>query len=146
MGAGRPSKYESDIKDKLFLIEQWARSGLTDEQMADNLGIARSTFCEYKLKYKEFADTLKKGKEVVDFEVENALYKRALGYNYLEKVYENGVLTKEIEKHMPPDTTAQIFWLKNRKQSVWRDRQEIANTFPQGDFEIKIKSNGEDNT
>ena len=111
-------------KDKLILLEGWARDGLTDEQIAKNMGIVTSTFYEWKKKEKDFSETLKKGKEVVDFEVENALLKRALGYEYEEETYENGVLTKKVKKQVAPDTTAQIFWLKNRKPNTWKDRVE----------------------
>lgn len=111
-------------KDKLILLEGWARDGLTDEQIAENMGIATSTFYEWKKKEKEFSESLKKEKEVIDFEVENALLKRALGYEYEEETYENGILTKKVKKQVAPDTTAQIFWLKNRKPSNWKDRVE----------------------
>lgn len=111
-------------KDKLILLEGWARDGLTDEQIAENMGIATSTFYEWKKKEKEFSESLKKGKEVIDFEVENALLKRALGYEYEEETYENGILTKKVKKQIAPDTTAQIFWLKNRKPNTWKDRVE----------------------
>ena len=113
-------------KDKLILLEGWARDGLTDEQIAKNIGIATSTFYEWKKKEKEFSEALKKGKEVIDFEVENALLKRALGYEYEEETYENGILTKKVKKQVAPDTTAQIFWLKNRQVKKWRDKVEIA--------------------
>lgn len=113
-------------KDKLILLEGWARSGLTDEQIAKNIGIATSTFYEWKKKELEFSEALKKGKEVIDFEVENALLKRALGYEYEEETYENGILTKKVKKQVAPDTTAQIFWLKNRQVKKWRDKVEIA--------------------
>lgn len=111
-------------KDKLILLEGWARGGLTDEQIAKNMGIAPSTLYEWKKKSKEFSESLKKGKEVIDFEVENALLKRALGYEYEEETYENGILTKKVKKQVPPDTTAQIFWLKNRKPNNWKDKIE----------------------
>ena len=110
--------------DKLILLEGCARDGLTDEQIAKNIGIATSTFYEWKKKELEFSEALKKGKEVIDFEVENALLKRALGYEYEEETYENGILTKKVKKHVAPDTTAQIFWLKNRKPNNWKDRVE----------------------
>lgn len=128
------SKWEN-VKDKLDLIECWARDGLTDKQIAKNLNISEDTFYEYKKKYSEFSDTLKKGKEVIDYEVENALLKRALGYEYEEKTYETQYnertgksierLTKRITKQVAPDTTAQIFWLKNRRADKWRDKQQI---------------------
>ena len=112
--------------DKLILLEGWARDGLTDEQIAKNIGINRTTLYDWKKKEVNIADALKKGKEVIDFEVENALLKRALGYEYEEETYENGILTKKVKKQVPPDTTAQIFWLKNRQVKKWRDKVEIA--------------------
>ena len=113
-------------KDKLILLEGWARDGLTDEQIAKNIGINRTTLYDWKKKEVNIADSLKKGKEVIDFEVENAVLKRALGYEYEEETYENGILTKKVKKQVPPDTTAQIFWLKNRQVKKWRDKVEIA--------------------
>lgn len=123
-----------EVKEKLILVEGWARDGLTDEQIAENLGISTSTFYEYKSKHSEFSETLKKGKEIVDYEVENALLKKALGYEYEEKTYEKVYdknldmyvekLTKKVKKQASPDTTALIFWLKNRKPNQWRDKRE----------------------
>lgn len=95
------SKWE-DVKDKLILVEGWARDGLTDIQIADNLGISKDTFYKYKKEHTDFSDSLKKGKEVVDYQVENALLKNALDGNI----------------------TAQIFWLKNRKPAKWKDKRE----------------------
>ena len=115
-------------KDKLILLEGWARDGLTDEQIAKNIGINRTTLYDWKKKETNIADALKKGKEVIDFEVENALLKRALGYEYEEETYENGILTKKVKKQVPPDTTAQIFWLKNRKKEQWREKVEVVKT------------------
>ena len=117
---------DGELKDKLILIQGMAREGLTQQQIADNLGINVDTLIEYKKKYPDFSNALKKGKEVIDFEVENALLKRALGYEYEEETYENGILTKKVKKQVPPDTTAQIFWLKNRQVKKWRDKVEIA--------------------
>lgn len=115
-------------KDKLILLEGWARDGLTDEQIAKNIGIATSTFYEWKKKQIEFSEALKKGKEVIDFEVENALLKKALGYTITlnkQKVTKDGEVVDITEEvHVPPDTTAQIFWLKNRKPNNWKDRVE----------------------
>ena len=115
-------------KDKLILLECWARDGLTDEQIAKNIGIATSTFYEWKKKEIEFSEALKKGKEVIDFEVENALLKKALGYTITlnkQKVTKDGdVVDITEEVHVPPDTTAQIFWLKNRKPNTWKDKVE----------------------
>ena len=112
------SKYETDVKPRLIEIEAWKRDGLTDEQICNNLNISIQTFYTYKSKYIEFFEAIKKGKEVADVEVENALFKRAIGYKYKEVI-------KEVEKEMPGDVAAQIFWLKNRKSSKWKDKQDI---------------------
>ena len=116
------------------MIEGWARDGLTDEQIAFNIGISRSTLSEWKKKYTDISDTLKRGKEVIDRQVENALLKRALGYKYKEITRElitdketghsELAVTKVVEKEVVPDTTAQIFWLKNRKPSNWKDKPD----------------------
>lgn len=111
--------------DNLMLLEAWARNGLTDEQIAENMGISCSTLYDWKNKYSDISESLKRGKEVVDVLVENALFKRALGYEYKEVTKEDGVTTKVVTKHMAPDTTAQIFWLKNRRPDLWRDRKNI---------------------
>lgn len=125
------SKYETHVEPKLFLIECWARDGLIEEQIAKNLGIAYSTFRDYKNKYSALSAALKKGKEVVDYEVENALLKRALGYDYTEEKVEiertaNGKIKSQkvaqTLKHVPPDVGAAAFWLKNRRPDKWRDR------------------------
>ena len=111
------------------MIEGWARDGLTDEQIAKNIGISKQTFYDWKKKYADFSDSLKNGKEVIDIQVENSLLKRALGYEYEEvsEKFEGGILTerKITKKQVVPDTTAQIFWLKNRKPSMWRDRAQV---------------------
>lgn len=122
---GRPSKYDTHVLPKLNLVEAWARDGLVDEQIAHNLDIALSTYYDYKDKYPEFSEALKKGKDDIDVMVENALLKRALGYTFTETTYEMGVETKRVVKEVQPDTTAQIFWLKNRRPQSWRDKQEI---------------------
>lgn len=124
-------KYEKWLtKDGLVLIEGWARDGLTDEQIAHNMGITASTLYAWKNKYLEFSESLKKGKEVVDIEVENALLKKALGFEYkevkVEKSEKDGVKATTTTKRVIPDTTAQIFWLKNRRPDKWRDRQNIS--------------------
>ena len=126
------SKYETDVKPRLIEIEAWKRDGLTDEQICKNLGIVKDTFYKYKEKYTDFSDALKKGKEVADIEVENALFKRAIGYKYKEVIKEvkevDGKKTtyiKEVIKEMAGDVGAQIFWLKNRKSSKWKDKQDI---------------------
>ena len=88
--------------DGLLLIEGWARDGLTDEQIAHNIGINVATLYKWKNVHSEIGNALKKSKEVADRAVENALYKKALS----------------------GDTTAIIFWLKNRRPNDWRDKRE----------------------
>ena len=86
--------------DGLILLEGWARDGLTDEQIAEKMRISASTFYDYKARFPEVSEALKKGKDVVDYEVENALLKECKSGN----------------------VTAQIFWLKNRRPDKWRDK------------------------
>lgn len=135
----RPSKYESHVKPKLNLVESWARDGLVDEQIAHNLGINVSTLYDYKNKYPEFTEALKNGKDDIDVQVENALLKRALGYTYVEVTKEltdaGMVETKRVTKEVQPDTTAQIFWLKNRRPQSWRDKQDLDVS---GDLNFKV--------
>lgn len=121
--------------DNLILLQGWARSGLTDEQIAANMGIHISTLYAWKNKHSEINDILKRTKEVVDYEVENALFKSAMGYDYTEEVWERRfikergeydmVLTKRMLKHADPNPTSLIYWLKNRKRAEWRDKQEF---------------------
>ena len=115
-------KYEHWLTmEGLLELEGWARDGLTDEQVAYNMGINKATLYRWKEKYCDICDALKRGKEVVDRQVENALLKRALGYEYTETTREyipeldEMKTTKKVTKQVVPDTTAQIFWLKNRK-------------------------------
>lgn len=138
--SGRNGKYEKWLtEDGLTLLQGWARNGLTDQQIAHNCGISAKTLYEWKLKHSEIGEALKEGKEIIDLMVENALLKRALGYDYEEITHERvlvGVdeetkrpihemaLTKIVTKMVIPDTTAQIFWLKNRKKAEWRDNEE----------------------
>lgn len=116
----------------LLKIEGWARDGLTDEQIAKNIGISRSTLNVWKDRYSDISDALKKGKDVIDRQVENALLKRALGYEHEEvkEKFEDGVITERTvtKKEVAPDTTAQIFWLKNRKPDKWRDKPAYEDT------------------
>ena len=112
--------------DGRILLEAWARDGLTDEQIAHNMGIARDTLYAWKTKYPDISDALKKGKEVVDIEVENALLKRAKGFAYLEQKTEidlmgRKTITKTV-KQVAPDVGAAVFWLKNRKPDTWREK------------------------
>lgn len=126
-------KYQEWITpDGLLQIEGWARDGLTDEQIAKNLGIAARTLYEWQDRYPQIHQALKKGKAPVDLEVENALFRRAVGFEYEETVEEVRQMPggksyktiRKITKYALPDTTAQAIWLNNRKPKSWqRDRR-----------------------
>ena len=131
--------------DNLTLLTAWARDGLIDKEIAEKMNVSPPTLYKYKKMFPEIVEALRKGKELVDVEVENALYKKALGYNVpVQKAFkvkdivynENGKKISETERieyaeeeiHIPADTTAQIFWLKNRKRKDWRDKIDYENT------------------
>lgn len=132
---GAKGKYAKWLQpDNLLRLQAWARDGLSDEQMAHNIGITTTTLYDWKKKYPAFSEALARGKEVVDIEVENALLKRAKGYDYIETTSEliadknaknKAVMkvTKRVTRHVPPDVKAIVFWLTNRKPE-WRDKQE----------------------
>lgn len=123
---------EWQTKDKLILLTAWARDGLTDKQIAKNIGISRQTLYKWKNDNVDILNALKKGKEVVDIEVENALLKKALGYKYDEVTYERVYdkdrqeyikqETKRVTKEVQPDPLSIFYWLKNRKPDKWKDR------------------------
>lgn len=98
------AKYKEWLdKDKLILLRGWARDGLTNEQIANNIGINTCTLYEWKKKNTDISNALKETREIADYEVENALYKNAINGN----------------------VTAQIFWLKNRKSFNWREKVDV---------------------
>lgn len=116
----------------MLAIEGWARDGLNDKQIAANTGVNEFTFSRWKTQYPQLAQAIKKGRMPVDVQVENALLKRALGFDYEEVTTEivnlpDGTQRKHIKKvtkMVVPDTVAAIFWLKNRKPVQWRDKPE----------------------
>jgi transposase-like protein len=134
---GSKGKYREWLEpDKLFLVQNWKKSGLTDKQICEKIGITTSTFHDWIKKFTQFSEALKKGKEFSDFEVENALFKNATGYfqkvtkvHKLKtvKVIENKrieveeLIEKEEDVFVQPQTAAQIFWLKNRKSNTWKN-------------------------
>ncbi|MDH6367543.1 MULTISPECIES: hypothetical protein [unclassified Breznakia] len=125
----KQSKWDTNVKPNLELIEAWARRGAIEADIAKNLNVARSTFENYKRDYPELREALRNGKEPADLQVEAALFKRAVGYEYdevKEKVdADGGVEVTTTTKQVAPDTTAQIFWLKNRRSDLWRDKQDV---------------------
>lgn len=107
--------------------------GATDAEMADFFGVERRTLHSWRNRHKDFGAAITIGKEVADSRVERSLYQRAVGYTYTEQQaikiktgqHTEEVQIVEVERHMPPDTVATIFWLKNRKKKEWRDKQEV---------------------
>lgn len=153
-----PKKYDQWLTEEgLLKITGWARDGLIDKQIAHNMGIGASTLREWKGTFPEVAEALRKGKEVVDREVENALFRSAIGYTQtirkpvkvrdVEYDPETGRKVREIERwvaveeeiHVPPQVTAQIFWLKNRKPDQWREKNDLTLTPSNGVLESLIE-------
>ncbi|WP_142959622.1 helix-turn-helix domain-containing protein [Enterococcus faecalis] len=123
------AKYTEWLTDEgLIKIEGWARDGLVDKQIAQNVGVSERTFTDWKKRFSSISSALKRGKEVVDRQVENALFKSAVGYEYTEitkELTDSGMkVTKRVTKQMAPNPTSAIFWLKNRKPDEWRDKKE----------------------
>lgn len=124
----RPTEYRQEYAEqarKLCLL------GYTDKQLADFFEVNESTITRWKQKYPEFRTSIKKGKVVADAQVVDSLYNRALGME-VEEVEVRGDGDDEIrrvtKKCIPPDTTAQIFWLKNRQPELWRDKPTVENS------------------
>lgn len=129
---GRKSLYQEEYANqalKLCLL------GATDKELAEFFSVSEQTLNKWKKDFPEFLESLKKGKSIADANVASKLYNRAIGYDYEEKHYETKqpkkdvppelVEAKRIRKHVPADTTAAIFWLKNRQPDKWRDRKEV---------------------
>lgn len=136
-----PRKSKADAwltPDGLLRVKGWARDGLTDEQISDKIGISRDTFYRWEREFSDFSDAVKEGKAPVDIEVENALLKSALGHTVKvrkpikvrtkRQLKDKGTIEEEAieyvdeEVYIPPQTSAQIFWLKNRRPDKWRDK------------------------
>lgn len=115
---GRPTKY-TDENFKFAMVAY--KFGATDKEVAETIGVTQRTIDNWKIEHDDFFQSLKQCKHYADSEVEKALHKRALGYEK-EVLKDNGNIE---EKHYPPDTTACIFWLKNRKPNEWRDKQDL---------------------
>jgi hypothetical protein len=121
---GRPSKKNTlDFE----MIETFYGFGLIDEQICKALDITEKTLANWK-KDEAFLQAIKRGKAISDNRVERSLYDRAMGYSHLEddiKVVDKEIVITPTVKHYPPDTTAIIFWLKNRKRAEWRDKHDF---------------------
>lgn len=116
--------------DGLLLIRGWARDGFSDKQIAANIGIGETTFCAWKKRFPEIVETLKKGRRPVVEEIEDALYKGAIGYDVKETVEEitkdpDGTERSHIRRttrHIPPNPALVIFALKNLKKWKFKDK------------------------
>ena len=128
-------------KPGLEKIGAWARNGLSNEQIASNIGISRKTLHEWTKKYEKLREVLKKDKETADIAVENAVFKRACGYTEKVRKHINvGGKLEEIEEevHIPGDVKAQIFWLQHRKPEAWNAAPENMQEDVGGVIEIPI--------
>lgn len=124
MAKGRPSKYHDKVPEQALKL---CRLGATDKELADFFGVKESTINNWKLEHPAFLESLKKGKDLSDAEVADKLYRRAVGYAHPDSHISNylgEVKVTPVVKHYPPDTTACIFWLKNRQSAKWRDKIE----------------------
>ncbi len=130
-GGGRPTSYSPSY---VIQVEEIAQLGATDAKIAKCFGVSESTINTWKREHFEFAEALKKGKSAADASVVASLYHRALGYSHPAvkiTVGATGLVTEvPYTEHYPPDTTACIFWLKNRRAAEWRDKREIEQTAP----------------
>ena len=125
-GRGRPTLYRAEYAEQ---ARKLCRLGATDKELADFFGVAESTLNKWKEDHPEFSESLKEGKGLADAEVADKLYKRATGYEHAAvKIVANANSGQEHIVHYteryPPDTTAAIFWLKNRRPDLWRDKTE----------------------
>ena len=144
MAAGRPTKYKQEYNEQAYKL---CLLGATDADMADFFEVDECTINRWKQSEEEFCKSLKRGKAEADYKVAQSLYHRAKGYVAPDIITAShgGMITdvKQVEKHYPPDTTAAIFWLKNRQPKQWRDKQE---TEISGGLNIKVGWSNADNT
>lgn len=131
---GRPTKYKEEYNEQAYKL---CLLGHTDEELASFFEIATSTLYEWKLAYPDFTEAIKKGKEFADVDVVQSLYNRAIGMTIKKQVVKGEGAIVEIEDEIPPDTTAMIFWLKNRQPKKWRDKQV---TEHEGEITIETKT------
>lgn len=122
---GRPSKFTSI---NLEQVRKLASKGFTDEEMADFFGVVIKTWHNWKKEHPEFFEQLKDWKAAADEKVERSLFERATGYQHPDTEFFNNkgvIISQETVKYYPPDPTAAIFWLKNRRPGDWKDKQEV---------------------
>lgn len=125
---GRPTKYKPEYDEQAYKL---CLLGHTDKELASFFEVSEQTINAWKHQYPSFLESLKRGKDVADGEVSQALYKSALGYSHPDvdiKVVNGAIVETDLIKHYPPNPTSAIFWLKNRQSGKWRDKQEVATT------------------
>ena len=119
-------KYERWITpEALAKVEAWRRDGASVEETARSIGVSRKTVFEWMKRFPEFADAMRRGADDFDDEVEAALMKAAIGYDYEEDVLDRDGYVHRLKKHQPANITAMIFWLKNRRPADWREKREV---------------------
>jgi hypothetical protein len=121
---GRPSGYRPEFDAQAAKL---CRLGATDRDIADFFGVSEQTINAWKLRNPSFLEALTRSKDEFDSQVERSLFQRALGYSHKAvKMFQAGgeVISKDYTEHYPPDTTACIFWLKNRQKDKWRDKPD----------------------
>lgn len=121
---GRPTAYKAEYAKQ---AEKLCALGATDMDLADFFQVSDRTIYSWASKHPAFLQALKTGKDACDERVERSLYHRAVGYTFdSEKVFQfqGEVVRAKTREHVPPDTTAMIFWLKNRRKDLWRDKTE----------------------
>lgn len=132
MAKGRPSKFKPEFIEQ---AEKLCKLGATDIELADFFGVEVRTLYRWKGENEAFCQSLKAGKAEADTRVERSLFARATGYEHDEvdiRVVANAIVKTDIRKYYPPDTTAAIFWLKNRKSGDWRDLKAVEMGGPNG--------------
>jgi len=129
---GRPTAYRDEYAEQ---ARKLCRLGATDAELANFFEVSERTLNSWKKRHPEFLQALKAGKAVADAEVAEKLYQRACGYSHeAVKMFQAGgeIISKGYTERYPPDTTAAIFWLKNRRPDLWRDKIEQEHTGKDG--------------
>ncbi|AKL96154.1 hypothetical protein CACET_c27090 [Clostridium aceticum] len=127
------TKWETHILPHLSDIKDWLLEGATDKEICDRLDISHDTWYRYMKEHEILSELVSMGKSVMDSQVEKALFKLAIGYEYEEirtivEEDKNGKKRTRIEKikrHQPANATALSFWLRNRQPEKWNERKEI---------------------
>jgi hypothetical protein len=133
---GRPTSFRPEFVEQAAKL---TKLGATDRDLAEFFGVCQATIDSWKVTQPDFLGSLKLGKDESDGSVERSLYNRARGYSFeSEEIFcKDGEITRvKVIKHVPPDPTSMIFWLKNRRRDAWRDKQEVD---VEGGVEITIK-------